>query len=60
MKLKLFSSKAGNRKPNLEGLENEVNAWLDAHPNVTIENTHEVSHPNMSWSHLTLAVWYSE
>jgi len=60
MKLKLFSSKAGNRKPSFDALENEVNAWLDEHPSITIENTHELSQPNLSWSHLTLAVWYTE
>ncbi|MDW3213035.1 MAG: hypothetical protein R8G01_03495 [Ilumatobacteraceae bacterium] len=60
MKLKIFSTKPGNRKPNLEALEADVNAWLAERPSITIENTHELSQPNMQWSHLTLAVWYTD
>jgi hypothetical protein len=37
-----------------------VNKWLADHPNVVIENVNDLSQPNMSWSHLALAVWYTE
>lgn len=60
MKLKIFSTKAGNRKPNFDVLEADVNDWLAAHPSITIENTHALSQPNMQWSQLTLAVWYTD
>ncbi len=60
MKLKIFSAKSGNRKPEFESLEASVNEWLAAHPNVVIENVNDLSQPNVSWSHLALAVWYTE
>lgn len=60
MKLKLFSVKQGNRKGGFDALEAEVNRWLANHTNIVIEHTNHLSQPNISWSHLSLAVWYSE
>ena len=60
MKIKLFSLQAKNRKPGLDAFEADVNAWLADHPNIVIEHTNDLSQPNASWSHLALAVWYSE
>lgn len=60
MKLKLFSVQPGNRKPDFDGLEDDVNAWLADHPNVVIDHTNALTQPSAAWSHLTLAVWYSE
>jgi hypothetical protein len=60
MKLKIFSVNTGNRKPQFESLEASVNEWLADHPNIVIENTNDLSQPNMNWSHLALAVWYTD
>ncbi|MGI9584448.1 MAG: hypothetical protein ACR2N7_02545 [Acidimicrobiia bacterium] len=60
MKLKIFSVKSGNRPAQFDTLETEVNAWLAQNPNVRIEHTDDLSQPNVSWSYLALAVWYSE
>ncbi len=60
MKLKLFSVQSGNRKPKFDALEANVNEWLTDHPNIVIENTNFLSQPNLSFSHLALAVWYTE
>ena len=43
-----------------EALEAEVNGWLDNHQNIVIENTNVLSQPNAVWSHLALAVWYTD
>lgn len=60
MKLKIFSTNSGNRKPKFQDLEAIVNEWLADHPNVAIENVNDLSQPNINWSHLALAVWYTE
>jgi hypothetical protein len=60
MKLKIFSVKSGNRQAQFDTLEANVNDWLVEHPNIIIEHTSDLSQPNMSWSHLALAVWYAE
>jgi hypothetical protein len=60
MKLKLFSAQTNNRKPSFAALEAEVNGWLADHPNVVIEHTNDVTQPSAAWSHLALAVRYSE
>ncbi len=60
MKLKLFSLQASNRKPRFDSLEADVNAWLADHPNIVIEHTNDVAQPSAVWSHVALAVWYSE
>ncbi|MCZ6663215.1 MAG: hypothetical protein O6951_09890 [Actinobacteria bacterium] len=60
MKLKLFSVKSGNMKPQFDSLEANVNEWLAEHPNIVIENTNDLSQPNAAWSHIALAVWYTE
>jgi len=60
VKLKLFSVKSGNRKAQFDTLEADVNAWLADHPDIVIESTNDLSQPNMSWTHLALAVWYTE
>ena len=60
MKVKLFFLEAKNRKPGFDTLEADINAWLADHPNLVIEHTNGLSEPNAAWSHLTLAVWYSE
>lgn len=58
--MKLFSVTSGNRKPAFDSLEAEVNTWLADHPGIVIEHTDDLSQPNASWSHLALAVWYTE
>lgn len=60
MKIELSSVKEGNRKGGFDSLEADVNAWLADHPNIVIEHTNDLSQPNVSWSHLALAVWYIE
>ena len=60
MKLKLFSMQARNRKPGFDALEAEINTWLAGHPNIVIEHTNDLTQPSAVWSHVTLAVWYSE
>ncbi|MCH8984747.1 MAG: hypothetical protein IH943_11725 [Acidobacteria bacterium] len=60
MKLKLFSVKSGNMKTQFDSLEANVNEWLAEHPNIVIENTNDLSQPNAAWSHIALAVWYTE
>ena len=60
MKLKIFSVNSGNRKPQFESLEASVNEWLADHPNIVIQYTNDLSQPNMNWSHLALAVWYTD
>lgn len=60
MKMKIFSVKSGNRKPEFATLEVDVNAWLAEYPDVVIEHTSDLSHPSAAWSHLTLVVWYRE
>jgi hypothetical protein len=51
---------SGNRKTQFDALEANVNQWLADHPNIPIENTNNLSQPNINWSHLALAVWYTE
>jgi hypothetical protein len=60
MKLKIFSVNSRNRKPRFESLEASVNEWLADHPSIVVENTNDLSQPNMNWSHLSLAVWYTD
>jgi len=60
VKIKLFSVQTNNRKPKFDALEAEVNAWLADHPNVVIEHTNDITRPGAAWSHLALAIWYSE
>ena len=60
VKLKIFSVKSGNRSPDFDALEADVNAWLGDHPNVVIDHTDDLSQPNMAWAHLALALWYTE
>lgn len=60
MKVKLFSAQTNNRKPSFDALEADVNAWLADHPNLVIEHTNDLTQPSAAWSHLALAVWYSE
>jgi hypothetical protein len=60
VKMKVFSLRSGNRKPDFDTLRADVNAWLADHPDIAIEYTHELGQPNVSWSHLALAVWYKE
>ena len=60
MKLKLFSTDSGNRKPKFDALESEVISCLDDHPGIVIEHTSFLSQPNVQWSHLAIAVWYEE
>ena len=60
MKLKIFSAQSGNRKPKFEALEANVNEWLADYPSIVIESTNYLSQPNINWSHLALAVWYTE
>jgi hypothetical protein len=60
MKVKLFSLEAKNRKPGFDTFEAETSTWLADHPNLVIEHTNDLSQPSAAWSHLALAVWYSE
>jgi hypothetical protein len=60
VRMKVFSVRSGNRKPDFVTLEADVNAWLADHPDIAIEYTNELGQPNVSWSHLALAVWYKE
>jgi hypothetical protein len=60
MMLKIFSVKSGNRKPQFETLEASVNEWLADHPNIVVEDVNDVSQPNLNWSHIALAVWYTD
>jgi hypothetical protein len=60
MKLKIFSVKSGNMKAKFDALETIVNEWLADHPDIVIENTNDLTQPNIAWSHLALAVWYTE
>ena len=60
MKMKVFSVRSGNRKTEFDTLEADVNAWLADHPDIIIEHTNYLTQPNVSWSHLALAVWYTE
>jgi len=62
MQVKLFT-KGGGWKPSahatqVQDLEAEINAWLETHPHVVIEHVHPLSHPNLGWNHLAVAVWY--
>jgi hypothetical protein len=62
MQVKLFK-KGGKWKPStqvqaVQDLEAEINSWLETHPHVVIEHVHHLSHPNLGWSQLTVAVWY--
>ena len=60
MKVKLFSVASGNRKTKFETLEANVNEWLMDNPNIVVVSTDTLSQPNLSWSHLSLAVWYTD
>jgi hypothetical protein len=60
MKLKIFSVSTGNRKPKFETLEASVNDWPADHPNIVIEHTNHFTQPNVNWSHLAVAVWYTD
>ena len=60
MKLKIFSVQSGNRKPAFESLEASVNDWLADHPDVVIDHVNDVSQPNINWSHIAMAVWYTD
>ena len=60
MNVKVFTMQASNRKPSFNAFETDVNAWLADHPNIVIEHTNQMSEPNAAWSHIALAVWYSE
>ncbi len=60
MKLKLFFETSGNRNTKFDEFEAKVNEWLADHPNIVIESTNFLSQPNVNWSHLALAVWYTE
>jgi hypothetical protein len=60
VKVKVFSLQSRNRKTRFDTLEADVNTWLADHPDFVIEHTNGLSHPNVVWSHLALAVWYTE
>lgn len=60
MQFKIFSIKTGNIKAQFESLEDSVNEWLAHHPEIVIEHTQDLSHPNAGWSHLSLGIWYRE
>ncbi len=60
MKLKIFSARKGLGKKRFGTLEASVNDWLADHPNIVIENTCGLTQPNLNWSYLAVAVWYTD
>jgi hypothetical protein len=61
MKLKIFSVPSNwPRKPRFGILEASVNDWLADNPNIVIEHTNGLTQPNLTWSHLAVAVWYTD
>lgn len=64
MKFKLFSISSSwgfkSQSVQVAELEQQVNAWLEQHPDIEIEGAHRVSHPTFGWSQLALALWYRE
>ncbi len=62
MKVKLFTSGTSWGKPanQFASLEEAVNAWLDAHPGITINQAHQLSQPTFGWGQLAIAFWYED
>lgn len=60
VKLQLFTVESENRKPRFGDLEVSVNEWPADHPDIVVENTHGVAHPNVGWGHRASAVWHTE
>ena len=64
MKVKLFAVGMGKKKVKravrFEALEAEINSWLEDHPDIAVEQVHQLSQPNIDWGQLAVAVWYSE
>ena len=63
MKVKLFTNKSGwkgGAQLQFDGLESQVNEWLDSHPEVSVVESHMMSQPTFGWGQLGLAVWYTE
>ena len=50
------------RKPAtlFDGLESDVNIWLEANPNIVVANAHQLTQPNIGSSELAVAVWYAK
>jgi hypothetical protein len=58
MKMKLFG-KEGSKKAL--GLEEEVNAWLDQHPNIKIIDIRQsASGGSLADTKLYISVWYED
>ncbi|MHC4116727.1 MAG: hypothetical protein ACYSWO_04385 [Planctomycetota bacterium] len=58
MKMKLFG-KEGSKK--VLGLEEEVNSWLDQHPNIKIIDIRQsASGGSMADTKLYISVWYED
>ena len=59
MQVKLFTKgHRWNSSSVVQELEAEINSWLETHPHVVIEHVHHLSHPNLGWTQLAVAVWY--
>lgn len=43
-----------------DGLEADINTWLEANPNIVVEHAHQLSRPSFDWGQLAVAVWYTE
>ena len=58
MKIKMFG-KEGSEK--VLGLEEEVNAWLEQHPNIKIVDIRQsASGGSMAGTKLYISVWYED
>lgn len=63
MRVKLFTNKSGwkgGAQLQFDGLEDQVNEWLESHPEVSVVVSHMMSQPTFGWGHLGLAVWYTD
>ena len=61
MRVKVFV-RGGWARPaeQFAALESEINAWLEAHPDIEVEHTDSISQPTFGWGQLALAIWYRE
>ncbi len=63
MQVKIFVRGSGFRKKPatlFDGLESDINTWLEANPNVVVQHAHQLSQPNFGSNELAVAVWYAK
>ncbi|MDH3682323.1 MAG: hypothetical protein OEV40_20505 [Acidimicrobiia bacterium] len=64
MRVKTFavgvSSWRNNATAQIRDLENQINRWLEANPNLVVGHANRLSQPIIGWGELAVAVWYSE